>query len=45
MLVLRIEELSVKLRIRIEDFLFSSSISSISAPLVVTYVEERFGTL
>lgn len=26
-------------------FLFSCSISSISAPLVVTYVEERFGTL
>lgn len=27
------------------DFLFPSSISSISALLVVTYVEERFGTL
>jgi len=26
-------------------FLFPCSISSISAPLVVTYVEERFGTL
>lgn len=27
------------------SYLFSCSISSISAPLVVTYVEERFGTL